>query len=180
MLLAGLLVAGLGMFAVTSPAAASPVSASSRIATTQGPWMLVAAGTYGKCLDVTGVSYANGAQLQVYDCITQYHQWNQIFYIYAVWGSPYYNIVAGHSGKCLDVTGVSTADYVPIQQYDCLGAGQANQMFEVIEQSGGRTLILASHSGKPFRAGGAYNGAPVYQLNNFSNTSTWYLSQVWV
>ena len=53
----------------------------------------------GKCLDVSGSSQNNGANI---------HQWtsnggdNQIFKIVDA-GEGYYNIIAKHSGQCLDV-----------------------------------------------------------------------------
>jgi hypothetical protein len=39
------------------------------------------------------------------------------------------NVVAGHSGRCLDVAGVSTADGAALVQWDCLGEAQTNQRF---------------------------------------------------
>lgn len=45
-----------------------------------------------------------------------------------VGGGPYYNLVARHSGKCLDVLNRSTADGARLIQWPC-GTG-ANQQFQ--------------------------------------------------
>jgi hypothetical protein len=42
-----------------------------------------------------------------------------------------FQIRAVHSGKCMDVRGGTnaTADYAPVQQYQCLSEGQTNQQW---------------------------------------------------
>lgn len=60
-----------------------------------------------------------------------------------------YQIVAHHSGKCLDVQGVSTQDMAAIQQYECIGSQQRNQIwwigaYEIDENR----FISAGHTGK--------------------------------
>ena len=67
----------------------------------------------GKCLDVEGISTADGARVQ------QWEYWggqNQQFKLEHV-GAGWYRIVARHSGKCLDVRGVSPADGAQVQQW---------------------------------------------------------------
>ena len=43
-------------------------------------------------------------------------------------GTNYVEIVARHSGKCLDVSGQSTADSARLQKYTCWGG--ANQRWD--------------------------------------------------
>jgi hypothetical protein len=60
-----------------------------------------------------------------------------------------YQLVAAHSSKCLDVSGVSQADSARLQQYTCLGAAQTNQLW-TLERIGGSDYyaVKAVHSGK--------------------------------
>jgi mannan endo-1,4-beta-mannosidase len=55
-------------------------------------------------------------------------------------------LIARHSGKCLDVTGASTANHALLQQYSC-GTG-ANQQFQFQPTDGGFYRIVAQHSGR--------------------------------
>jgi len=105
----------------------------------------------GRCLDVAGVSNANGAQVQLYDC----------------WGGPnqQWTLTAGGllqvtiSGvtKCLDVSGASTANTAKIQIWDCLGG--TNQQWTV--NADGR--IVGVQSGKCLDAAG-YGTANTTQI----------------
>ncbi len=167
-------VSGISAFAVQAPASAQTATVRLSGVTDSGPYRILAgSSTSGKCLDITGVSYSNGALAQIYDCFFSYYQWNQLFYIYPV--GPFYQIVAGHSGKCLDVQGVSTANYALYQQYDCLGASQTNQIFDVLTVSNGLTVVYATHSWKAMWGAGLYNGASVFQ---YPNNEYWFLSHV--
>src|SRR6059058_77741 len=61
----------------------------------------------------------------------------------------YNQLIARHSGKCVDVSGVSTATGALVWQWDCLGAGQTNQQFSLVRV--GLTNyyeLVARHSGK--------------------------------
>ena len=65
------------------------------------------------------------------------------------WPAPvrsgqWFNIVAKHSGKCLDITGSSLAPGTALLQWDCLG--QYNQAFKFDPVQGGY-MITARHSG---------------------------------
>jgi Ricin-type beta-trefoil lectin domain-like len=151
-LIAAVLV-GIGAAAVV----ASPASAFS------GAYNIKPYGT-SKCLDVTGVSYADGAPIQLYDCLggTQY---NQSWYLVGpLPGSiNHYQIKAGHSFKCLDVTGASQDPGARLQQYDCLGTGQLNQVFLVASLGGDKWYIAAIHSNQSVSYQGLFNGAAVFQ-----------------
>lgn len=61
-----------------------------------------------------------------------------------------YQLINFHSGKCLDVTGVSTANGALFQQYTCLGVNQRNQLFNIVyDINAGDYTIRPTHvSGK--------------------------------
>ncbi|MFE9139094.1 RICIN domain-containing protein [Streptomyces sp. NPDC007355] len=74
----------------------------------------------------------------------------------------YVNVVARHSGKCLDVSGLSTADGAEVFQYACNGG--RNQEWAV-RGSGGYLTLTARHSAKCSRpsGGSTTNGAGAVQ-----------------
>ncbi|MCG5221077.1 lectin [Streptosporangium sp. KLBMP 9127] len=74
----------------------------------------------GRCLDVSGVSQANGAQVQIWDCNGQNNQ---------QWASTGATELRVYGNKCLDVSNQSTADGAPVQIWDC--NGQNNQKWRV-------------------------------------------------
>ncbi|WFB05764.1 RICIN domain-containing protein [Streptomyces sp. LX-29] len=93
-----------------------------------GTYRIVAAHS-GKCLDVAGAGTANGTNVFQWDCLSD-TQRNQRWYLTdEAWqnGRYTYNIVAAHSGKCLDVAGAGTANGTNVFQWDCLGLNQLNQ-----------------------------------------------------
>lgn len=153
----GALLVAFGVGAVATPASAA--------AAFSGPYTIRPSGGGSKCLDVEGVSRANGAYLQLYDCLGAF-QTNQQFYLYLVPGTGNrYQIVARHSGKCLDVEGVSHDPGAQIQQYDCLGYGQSNQIFIVAPDpyNGSRYALIPWHSLQQVTYQGLFNGAAVFQ-----------------
>jgi poly(3-hydroxybutyrate) depolymerase len=74
----------------------------------------------GRCLDVSGVSQANGAQAQIWDCNGQANQ---------QWTSNGANELRVYGNKCLDVSNQSTADGAAVQIWDC--NGQNNQKWRL-------------------------------------------------
>lgn len=78
----------------------------------------------GKCLDVSGVSTADGANLDQWTCFAANQ--NQHFQWQAISGTSYFRIVARHSSRCLDVRDHSLADGARIQQWIC-GTGLNQQ-----------------------------------------------------
>lgn len=142
----------------------APAHAASARGGLFGPYTIRPTVNQNYCLDVTGVSYSNGALMQIYQCLGN-QQYNQVFYLWAVEGTAsYYQITPAHDWKCLDVQGVSYNDWAPIQQYDCLGANQLNQVFNVSwDSNAGAYTISARHSFKFVNYAGTYNGASVYQ-----------------
>ncbi|MBA3440306.1 MAG: RICIN domain-containing protein, partial [Pyrinomonadaceae bacterium] len=75
----------------------------------------------------------------------------------------YFEIVARHSNKCLDVSGGSTANGSVIIQWDCHGG--ANQQWQRVAVGGGYERLVAPHSGKVLdvSASSTANGARVHQ-----------------
>jgi hypothetical protein len=63
-----------------------------------------------------------------------------------VGGGPYYNLVARHSDKCVDVQDNSAADNGHVVQYACNGG--LNQQWRLEDAGDGYYRILAQHSGK--------------------------------
>jgi uncharacterized protein (DUF1800 family) len=74
-----------------------------------------------------------------------------------------YELVARHSGKCLDVSGVSMDDGAPAIQWTCTGG--PNQTWTLQPASDGYYNLIASHSGKLLDVSGAStdDGARVIQ-----------------
>ncbi|GLW09451.1 hypothetical protein Misp01_45800 [Microtetraspora sp. NBRC 13810] len=115
----------------------------------------------GRCLDVSGVSTADGAILHQWSCING--QPNQEWTFVAT-SNGYYTLRASHSGKCLDVSGVSTADGAPVHQWTCLN-NQRNQEWRLAQKDNGYFSLVARHSGKCLDVAGVSTaqGAPVHQ-----------------
>lgn len=151
--------AALALLAAASAVVASPASA------TPPTWAVnIRPDATGKCMDVKDVSYANGAAIQLWDCLggTQY---NQVFYLVQNPSNPWLvQIRASHSGKCLDVRDVSQSPGATLQQWDCLGWGQTNQVFAMtVLYPGNRWYIQPTHSWQYVTYQGLWNGASVFQ-----------------
>jgi hypothetical protein len=77
-----------------------------------------------------------------------------------------YNLVARHSGKCLDINGSSLDDGAQLLQWDCSGA--ANQIFTMVPAGGEWYQIVAAHSNKCLDVDTSedthHNGARVRQM----------------
>jgi len=96
----------------------------------------------GKCMDVTGVSTANGANIQLYGCSGGS---NQHFTFEAVGNA--FMVRNVNSDKCLDIESASTSNGANLQQYTCYGG--SNQLFDVVDVDGaGVVRLVASHSGQ--------------------------------
>jgi uncharacterized protein (DUF1800 family) len=74
-----------------------------------------------------------------------------------------YELVARHSGKCLDVTGASMDDGAPVIQWTCNGG--LNQRWKLQPASDGYYNLVASHSGKLLDVAGVStdDGAQIIQ-----------------
>ncbi|MFJ5031144.1 RICIN domain-containing protein [Streptomyces sp. NPDC088560] len=77
----------------------------------------------GKCLDVSGASSADGAAVIQYTCSGAANQQFTLNPVTALGNNKDYQLVAVHSGKCVDVSDVSTAPGALIHQWTCDPAG---------------------------------------------------------
>lgn len=87
------------------------------------------------------------------------------------------NLIAKHSGRCIDVPGFSTADSLTLEQYDC--AKQTNQAWTLgptPDGIGGYYTLVAQHSGKcmDVPAGSTADGTPIQQYTcNGGDNQLW-------
>jgi len=114
----------------------------------------------GKCLDVFGVSTADGARVDQWECVADAA--NEQWTLEAV--GNYVRLVAQHSGKCLDVFGVSTADGARVDQWECV-VDAPNEQWSVDTGTGGYSRLIARHSGMCLTVadGSVADGARVVQ-----------------
>jgi lysophospholipase L1-like esterase len=116
-------------WALTVPAAAPP-------STIVGP---VVAQHSGKCLDVRGgvAATANGVLIEQWSCTGLSNQ----SWTLKDMGSSQYQLIAGNSGKCLDLVGGGTGNGNGIQQSDCLNV--ARQLWKVVSLGSGQNQIIS-------------------------------------
>jgi endoglucanase len=81
----------------------------------------------GKCLDVANASLAHAAPVVQGNCWGGANQRWRLNEVGTSGGYPFYEVLAQHSGKCLDVENASLSHAAPIVQADCWGG--ANQRF---------------------------------------------------
>ncbi len=120
----------------------------------------------GKCLTLNGNYNYNGNIFVQWDCApvaTPYD--GQVFAMHPIEGGARFNITVNSTGKCLDVTGGSTANGAAFQQYDCNGSDQ--QRFQVIPiyMQPPWNALIAKHSNKCMDVYSQYtsNGALIHQ-----------------
>lgn len=93
----------------------------------------------GKCLDVSGASTADGAAVIQYTCNNATNQQFTLNPVTALGNSHDYQLVAVHSGKCVDVSNVSTAAGAQIHQWTCDAASvlntKKNQIWRLLGKS---------------------------------------------
>ena len=95
-------------------------------------WGIIFAGTYGGvdyfefagkttgslCMEVRDSSFSDGAQVDQFPCAPDA---NQLWKLGPGTGNNSFTLVSMNSGKCLDVSGNSTANGAKVQQWDCNG-----------------------------------------------------------
>jgi hypothetical protein len=95
-------------------------------------------------------------------------------------GENYYKIINKNSGKCLDVSGSSTADGANVQQWEYVGGDHQKWKLEAVGD--GYHKICAKHSGKclSIEDGGTYDGANVVQkpYYGYDTDQNWRLEHV--
>ncbi|WP_241826905.1 RICIN domain-containing protein [Streptomyces graminilatus] len=80
----------------------------------------------GKCLDVAGASTADAAAVIQYTCNGAVNQMFTLNPVTALGNSKDYQLVAVHSGKCVDVNGNSTTPGAKLHQWTCDPASVLN------------------------------------------------------
>jgi len=113
----------------------------------------------GKCVDVSGSSTANGAQIQQNSCSSG----NSQRFTIKDMGSSQYELVNVNSGKCLDVTGVSKSNGAVLQQWTC--GGSANQLWKLVSKGTDTYQVQSVNSSKCLDVTGvsSANGALIQQ-----------------
>jgi len=87
----------------------------------------------GKCVDVTNVGLENVARLQEWECLGA-GQANQLWDPTPISGQPPYEaFIAKHSGKCMDVPGLSTSNGTQLQRWECWWGGNQQWYWQAIE-----------------------------------------------
>jgi hypothetical protein len=81
---------------------------------------LIVGGQSGRCVDVSGASTANGAQVQLWDCHRNTNQ---------RWTPTSSRQLTVYGNKCLDASGQGTTNGTRVVIWDC--NGQANQQWNV-------------------------------------------------
>jgi hypothetical protein len=93
----------------------------------------------GKCLDINGVSQADGAAVQQWTCTGGTNQHFELRKAtYAGASAQDYQLVARHSGKCVDVIGINTVAGEKIHQWSCYPTTQStnlNQTWRLTNQT---------------------------------------------
>lgn len=127
----------------------------------------------GKCLNVEGASYHDGARVIQWDCAdTPNSHWR----FEPVPGHPdYFRIHAGNSDKCLNVEGGSIVNGARLIQWPC--TGNNNENWRAVDYEGYKFKLQAEHSGRCLNVEGAShaNGAQVIQWDcvNTKNNRWW-------
>lgn len=116
----------------------------------------------GKYWDITDVSSANGARLQIWSKAAQ-HQ-NQVFYLTKV--GNYWKIVAFNSGKVIEVRNNSKSNNAEVAQWDY--AGISSQQWSIICNSDGTVSFKNRNSGKYIDVSGnnSANGTKMVQYQS--------------
>ncbi|MBX6384857.1 MAG: lectin, partial [Microbispora sp.] len=102
----------------------------------------------GRCLDVVGVSQANGTQVQIWDCHGGANQ---------QWTLTSAGELRVYGNKCLDVYGAGTADGTQVIIWDC--NGQSNQKWRF--NSDGTITAVGANKCLDVVGGGTANGTRI-------------------
>lgn len=131
----------------------------------------------GKCLSLSENNGTNGTAIIQWKCSSQPTPGDGQVFSFSP-SAEYFDVVINSSSKCLDVTNASNADGAWVQEYDCLGASQANQLWSIVPITGqpGWYALIAKHSGKCADVSNASSedGARILQW-----TCTWTGNQQW-
>jgi hypothetical protein len=150
---------------------------------TAGKYQIVSA-TSGRCLDVAGgpTATADGTPIDLWDCVAG--ATNQTWTLTVPPASGPVQVIAKHSGKCLDVVGGGTATALAngtkLDQWTCV-PGADNQVFTFKYVGSGQYYVISKNSGKCMEVVSAStaNGAAIDQLDcNGTAQQLWKLNTV--
>ena len=144
----------LGLFSVCMGVFIGPALSPAAIVNDAGA---IVAKHSGKCMNVSGATPADGAQVIQWNCVGAGNdQWTLRP------SQDAYQIVAKHSGKCLDVYGGSTANGAQVIQWGC---HSGNNQLWYARPVGDYFQLVAKHSGKCLNVNGGfkYQGATLIQ-----------------
>ena len=111
-----------------------------------------------RCLDVSGASQANGAQVHIWSCNGQSNQ---------QWTSTASGELRVYGGKCLDVNGAGTADGTAVIIWDC--NGQNNQKWRL--NADGTITAVGANKCLDVSGAGTANGTKVHIWTCHSGTN---------
>lgn len=97
----------------------------------------------GSCLNVRYAHEGNGGQVIGFQCGTEANETWQFRRV----SNGAWEIIAQHSGKCLDVTGLSQDNFAPIQQWECTHSSN-QRWFQVDTGNPGWMMLRSEYSGK--------------------------------
>jgi hypothetical protein len=137
----------------------------------------------GKCMTLSENKGTNGQAIIQWPCSSTPSPGDGQYFNFVAQPNGYYNLKIRSTGKCVDVTNGSTSDGAWLQQWDCLGANQANQLWdkEPIATESGYFAFIAKHSGKCADLTGPSmeNGKRIQQWTcNWTNNQRWDLEAV--
>ncbi|WP_182904205.1 endo-1,4-beta-xylanase [Microbispora sp. H10830] len=112
----------------------------------------------GRCVDVTDVSQANGAQVEIWDCNGQSNQ---------QWTQTSAGELRVYGGKCLDVNGAGTADGTSVIIWDC--NGQNNQKWRF--NADGTITAVGANKCLDVTGGGTANGTKLQIYSCWGGTN---------
>ena len=105
----------------------------------------------GRCLSLSENRNVNGQQFLQWDCAPPTNGNGQVFSFWEPEGNGWYQLRVNGTNRCVDVTGASTANGATLQLYDCLGAGQTNQVWhrEPIQGQAPWYALMPRHTYRP-------------------------------
>ena len=128
------------------------------------------------CMDVSGSNPANGSIVQSYSCNSTNAQSWSLAPVSTSLGSAY-QLVSSISGSCLDVSDVSLNNGAQMHEWQCLGATQTNQLWQMYPFGNGYELV-SLNSGKclDLPNGNSSNGVQLQQWTCGQGTNP---NQLW-
>jgi Ricin-type beta-trefoil lectin domain-like len=90
----------------------------------------------GRCMSISQNLPANGTAILQWACSPAPSPGDGQVLSMIPMGGGWYELAFNSTGKCLDVPGASAAAGALLQEWDCLGPNQANQLWQVIPIAG--------------------------------------------